>query len=307
MKIVDLHCDTISQLTVNGGLLLHNEGQYDLSRAKASQICLQFFALFTKPAESGVSLSNIMQQLNKFLHEMESNHDCCYHLKSSLELLEPENSHKLACILHLEGAECLGGDIEILNLLYSLGLRSMGLTWNYRNLLAYGAGEGDGAGGISPKGTEMVREMENLGILLDLSHISRRAYYDSLDIYSKPVIVSHANARALCPHWRNLDDSQLRALASHGGIVGITQVCDFVNEGPAGIGDMINHIKYIADLIGVEHVALGSDFDGADHMVIADIEGYKLLPEILIKSGFTKYETELVCSKNALGVIKNVL
>ena len=307
MKIVDLHCDTISYLANSGGSLLQNQAQYDLQRAKAAKVYLQFFALFTMPADSNISLRNILKQVEKFLHEMENHSSACYHLTSRQDLLEPNNYNRLACIMHLEGAECIGNDIEILYLLHRWGLRSMGLTWNNRNLLADGAGEGDYAGGLSRKGKEVVTTMEKLGMMLDLSHISMKAYYDALEIYTPPVLVTHANARALCPHWRNLDDNQLRALAEHGGIVGITQVADFVKEGHANLDDMINHIAYIADLIGVEHVALGSDFDGADNMVIANVEGYAALPEMLLKRGFTDHEAQSICSGNALGVVNNVL
>lgn len=307
MKIVDLHCDTISCLSNSGGSLLHNDSQYDLERAQAAQIYLQFFALFTMPADSNIALRNICKQIERFLHEMESFPDSCYHLTSSQELLEPNHRNRIACILHLEGAECLGNDIEILYLLHRWGLRSMGLTWNNRNLLADGAGEGENAGGLSRKGREVVTEMGKLGIMLDLSHISKKSFYDALELYTLPALVTHANARALCPHWRNLDDYQLRELAHHGGIVGITQVADFVKEGHASLDDMIDHVAYIADLIGVEHVALGSDFDGADNMVIPNIEGYTALPEILLRRGFTAHESRLICSENALGVIRSVV
>ena len=307
MKIIDLHCDTISCLANSGGSLLHNQAQYDLQRAQAAQVCMQFFALFTMPADSNISLRNILKQLEKFLHEMESHSEACYHLTSSQDLLEANNCNRLACILHLEGAECIGNDIEILYLLHRWGIRSMGLTWNHRNLLADGAGEGEDAGGLSRKGKEVVTAMGKLGIMLDLSHISKKSYYDALELYTRPVLVTHANARALCPHWRNLDDNQLRALAEHGGIVGITQVADFVKEGHANHDDMINHIAYIADLIGVAHVALGSDFDGADNMVIANVEGYAALPEMLLKRGFNEHEAQLICSGNALGVVNSVL
>jgi Zn-dependent dipeptidase, microsomal dipeptidase homolog len=307
MRIADLHCDTISCLTDRGGSLIHNQYQFDLERAQSAQVYLQFFALFTMPADSNIALRSIMKQADKYLQEMENHTDRCYHLTSSQDLENEKNINRVACILHLEGAECLGNDVEILQLLYRLGLRSMGLTWNHRNLLADGGGEGEYAGGLSRKGKEVINRMEKLRMILDLSHISEPSYYDALELYSLPVMVTHANARSLCPHWRNLSDGQLRALAQHGGVVGITQVADFVKENQASLDDMIDHIAYIADLIGVEHVALGSDFDGADNMVIPDVAGYARLPQQLLRRGFSQYESELICGKNAIGVIKSVL
>ncbi len=307
MKIVDLHCDTISHLYKTGGSLLQNQAQYDIERARSAKVCLQFFALFTMPADSNTCLRQILKQMEKFLGEMGRNPEHVYHITNRNDWLEEDKLDKLGCILHLEGAECLGTDIEILRLLYHGGLRSMGLTWNHRNLLADGGGEGDNAGGLSRKGREVLREMERLGIMLDLSHIAPKSYFEALDLYSKPVLVTHANTQALCPHWRNLDDTQLRVLAEHGGVLGITQVADFIREGQASIDDMLNHIVYAADLIGVEHVALGSDFDGADNMVIGNVKGYAELPELLAGKGFTPTETEMILSGNALRVIMEII
>ena len=307
LKIVDLHCDTISSLSRNGALLLKNEAQFDLERARTANVCLQFFALFTMPADSNSSLRQILKQVEKFHQEIDSNAAYAYHLKNNKDLSAACNNDKLACILHLEGAECLGTDMEILRLLYRLGLRSMGLTWNHRNQLGDGAGEGVSAGGLSRKGKEVVEEMERLRIMLDLSHSSEKSFYDALEYYSNPIFVTHANARALCPHWRNLNDNQLRTLAEHGGLVGITQVADFVKEEHATIEDMLDHIVYIANLIGVEHVALGSDFDGADNMVISQIDGYADLPAHLNRRGFTQKETEMILGENALRIIKQII
>jgi len=307
MKIVDLHCDTISCLSSSGASLSKNDTQFDLERAQAANICMQFFALFSMPTDGNTSLRQVLKQIEKFLAEIEINSLSAFHLKNSGDLLKSDNCNRLACVLHLEGAECLGTDVEILRLLYRLGLRSMGLTWNHRNLLADGVGEGESGGGLSRKGKEMVEEMSYLGIMLDLAHISQKSYYDALACYSKPVLVTHANARTLCPHRRNLNDSQLRALADHGGVVGVTQVADFVKDGHASVEDMLNHIAYIADLIGVEHVALGSDFDGADNMVIPQVGGYAELPVILAGRGFAEREIEMILSENALGVIRQVI
>ncbi len=308
MKIVDLHCDTISCLNASGASLLRNEAQFDLERAKLANCCLQVFALFTMPTDSNTALRQILKQADKFLAEIASNHLYAYHLQSSDELTKPENINKLACVLHLEGAECLGTDVEILRLLYKLGLRSMGLTWNHRNLLADGVGEGENAGGLSIKGKAIVEEMSHLGIMLDLAHIAPRSFYEALAYYSKPILVTHANAQSLCSHRRNLDDAQLRALAEHGGVIGITQVADFVKEGAAAqLADMLDHIVYIADLIGVEHIALGSDFDGADNMVIPRVEGYAELPACLANRGFSNQEIELILSENALSLIRQVI
>jgi membrane dipeptidase len=307
MKIVDLHCDTISYLSRTGSSLRKNEAQFDIQRAQAAHIAVQFFALFNMPTDRNTSLRLTLIQVEKFMSEIENNSSQAYHLLDSADLLVSDNSNKLACILHLEGAECLGADLEILNLFYRLGLRSLGLTWNNRNLLADGVSEGELAGGLSCKGKELVEEMSHLGIMLDLAHISEKSYHDALEYYPKPVMVTHANAWAICPHRRNMNDSQLHALAQHGGVIGVTQVADFVKEGHATVEDMLDHIAYIANLIGVEHVALGSDFDGADNMVIPQVGDYADLPSLLAGRGFTGVEIEMILSENALKIIRQII
>ncbi|MEN6461997.1 MAG: dipeptidase [Syntrophomonas sp.] len=307
MKLVDLHCDTVSAIFEKQESLFSNSGQYDIERALQANLGWQFFALFTMPDDCNTVLRNVLKQVDKFHSEVELNTQHLYHLKRYEDINKYENHNKIGCLLHLEGGEAIGNDLEMVSLLYRLGLRSMGLTWNHRNLLADGVAEGSSAGGLSVKGKRVVDEMNRLGIILDLAHISETCFFDALEYYDKPVLVSHANTRMLCDHRRNLTNDQLHALADHKGVIGVTQVSDFVKENGATLDDLINHIAYIAELIGVEHVALGSDFDGADSMVIADVKGYEVLPGCLRKRGFNPDEIEMILKDNALRVMKQVL
>lgn len=307
MKVIDLHCDTIAAIYEKNESLFANTGQYDMVRALKAGIIVQFFAMFTMPTDRNTALRNVFKLADKFFMELDMNSQVLYHLQKYDDLLKVSSQGKIGGILHLEGAEALGTDLEILRGLYRLGLRSIGLTWNNRNLLADGVDEDPGGGGLSRKGKEIIKEMDRLGIILDLAHISEKSFYEALACYNQPIMVTHANARKLCAHSRNLTDQQLLALAEHGGVVGITQVGEFVKESTASLDDMIDHIVYAADLIGVEHVALGSDFDGADDMVISDVKGYKILPECLQKRGFTKDEIEMILYRNTLAILKQVL
>lgn len=306
MKIIDLHCDTISYLKEIRGSLLQNVGQYDLLRAEAAGMYLQLFAMFTYPAEPNAALRQIVMQAETFHRVLDENPQRIFQVKKFEDLQLPENQAKLAAVLHLEGAECLGSDEEVLHLLYRMGLRSIGLTWNYRNQFADGVSEGTGSG-LSKNGRRLVREMEKLGMLLDLAHMSVQSFYSALESYQKPVLVSHANAYAVCRSRRNINDEQLKALKEHGGVIGITQVADFVHSETPALETLLDHMVHIADLIGVEYLALGSDFDGADHMVIKDVSGYGCLPEQLALRGFSADEIDLVLYKNALSILEQVL
>jgi membrane dipeptidase len=307
MKIADLHCDTISYLQQNELCLASNYGQFDLERAIQAGIKLQFFAMFTRPDEPNRTLRFVLKQLLKFYQEMEANKNLIERICAYEDITAANQAGKIGAVLHLEGAECLGDDLDIFYLLYRAGLRSIGLTWNARNQFASGAAEGDAGGGLSKLGRRLAIEMDHLGVIMDLSHMSKEAFYDSMEYYSKPVLVTHANSFSLCPHPRNLDDEQLKKLAEHGGLIGITQVADFVSLERKDYDAMLDHMVYIADLIGVEYLALGSDFDGADDMIINEVGGYEFLPEMIQKRGFTAAETEKILFGNVLKNLKQIL
>lgn len=306
MNIIDLHCDTISAIWNKNENLYSNSCHFDILRAFEAGLTLQFFALFSMPADRNSTLRSTLLLTEKYFSQLEKYSDYLYPIKSTSDICDNRGNEKIGCLMHLEGAECLGTDISILQLLYRLGLRSIGLTWNHRNLLADGIGETNG-GGISTKGKEMIETMDKLGLILDLAHISEHGYFEALEYYQKPVIISHANARRLCSHPRNLTDEQLRALAAHGGIVGINQVADFVTLENPSVDKFIDHIIYISELIGIEHVALGSDFDGADDVVLTGIQDYKFLPDRLVKRGFSEGEIRRILSENALDTIKRII
>jgi membrane dipeptidase len=306
MKIIDLHCDTIARLIETQEGLFQNQGHFDLQRAQKAGLVLQFFSLFLYPDEHSQALKGILQQIDRFYEEIEQQSESVYPLLF-IKDYQPDE-HRLAALLHLEGAECLGTEIEYLRIMYRLGLRSVGLTWNDRNLLADGVKEGPNDGGLSQAGCRMVREMRKMGMLLDLSHIAPHGFYQAIDEYEGPVLVTHANARSLCDHPRNLDDNQLKKLAESGGVIGLNQVSGFVSTDKNPIlEDFVNHIVYVSKLIGVEHVALGSDFDGADQVVLPGVDAYLQLENMLGQKGFSRQEMEMIFHSNVERVIRQIL
>lgn len=306
MKIIDLHCDTISRLVETQEGLFQNQGHFDLQRAKKAGLVMQFFSLFLYPTEQGVALKGILKQIDRFYEEIERQAELAYPLLN-IKDYQPDEQ-RLAALLHLEGAECLGTEIEYLRIMYRLGLRSVGLTWNNRNLLADGVKEVPHDGGLSQAGCRMVREIRKLGMLLDLSHISPHGFYQAIDEYEGPVLVTHANVRSLCDHPRNLDDNQLKKLAESGGVIGLNQVSDFVRvDKKPDLEDFVNHIIYVSNLIGVQHVALGSDFDGADQVVLPGVDAYLQLENNLRQRGFHRQEMEMIFNSNAERVIRQIL
>lgn len=306
MSIVDLHCDTISAIYQSGESLLENSYHFDLERARQAGVCLQVFALFASPAEGSNILRQILKQADYFHQQVDANRELVYLASSYSDIINAQNANKIGCLLHLEGADALGSDLEMLRLLYRLGLRSLGLTWNHRNLLADGVGEGEDGAGLSKQGRKVIQEMNRLNMLLDLAHAAPKSYYQAMEAFSGPVMVSHANARRVCNHHRNLDDDQLHVLAEKNGIIGVTMVNEFVGQDSAKIDDLLDHIVYISDLVGVAHVALGSDFDGASNLVMPGIEGYTEWVRLLAGRGFTNSEQEMILKDNAYRLFQSV-
>jgi membrane dipeptidase len=218
--------------------------------------------LYTEPEfKPDRALRRAMAQLGAALNDIDETPDAFLcHTRSEVESVVADGS--IALILAMEGAEPIQDELGSLRVFYELGMRILGLTWNQRNLLAEGVGEDRAGGGITERGREYIAECNRLGILLDVSHLTVKSFWDLMEASERPVIASHSNATALCSHKRNLDDDQLKALAESGGIVGINGVAAFINDDPAkaNLEGMLDHLDHIVSVIGVEHVALGPDF-----------------------------------------------
>ena len=179
----------------------------------------------------------------------------------------------LGAILHMEGAEAIDPELDTLEVWYAAGLRSVGIVWSRPNAFGHGVpfrfpSSPDTGDGLTPAGIALVRRCAELGIAIDLSHLNAAGFWDVARTLDGPLIASHSCVHALCPSARNLTDDQLDAIAASGGLVGICFAVDFLRADGADDADtplarIAEHARYVADRCGVDHVALGSDFDGA--------------------------------------------
>jgi membrane dipeptidase len=179
----------------------------------------------------------------------------------------------LAAILHFEGAENLGPDPDALEDLYEIGLRSLGLVWSRPNAYAHGVpfrfpSSPDTGPGLTGAGRELVRECNRLGVLLDLSHLNEKGFFEVAELSEAPLVATHANAHALCPSSRNLTDRQLDAIRDSDGMVGVNFAVSFLRgdgreEEDTPLEDIVGHVDYLVERVGIERVGFGSDFDGA--------------------------------------------
>ncbi|HXV41464.1 MAG TPA: dipeptidase [Anaerolineae bacterium] len=197
---------------------------------------------------------------NAFLEEMDEAGDYFTVIKTKSDLAAAMQSDKIGVMLAMEGAEGLGRDVGMIRLFYELGLRMIGLTWNRANTLAEGSGEDTGAG-LTVLGRQLVANLANYPIILDVSHLNEAGFWSALENGQGPVLASHSNSAAVCPHHRNLTDDQIKALAERGGLIGLNFYPEFVT--PTGVDlipGLLRHVDHIANLVGLEHLALGPDF-----------------------------------------------
>lgn len=188
-------------------------------------------------------------------------------------------------------------------MLYEIGVRSIGLTHNRSSLAADGCGEAREGVGLTRFGVELIKEMDRLGILVDLAHVSPGAFYHALEVSTKPVLFSYGNAKALCDHPRNLDDRQLEALAEKGGVIGMSYVPFFIDAENPTVGLLLDHIEHICDVGGAEIVGLGSDFDGGGTL-LRDATETSRLTEGFLKRGFTEAQVRMILGENTLRVLE---
>lgn len=310
--VVDAHCDTALRL-VNGASLEDPEpkGHVDLPRLVAGGVDLQIFALWVDARQRrGGFTVRCLELLEAVEREVAAHPDRLQLILTRQDLNAARAAGKIGVLLSIEGGEALEGSLAALRAFYRLGVRAIGLTWNGRNELADGCGDADSGGGLTAFGRQVVQEMNRLGMVVDVSHLSERGFWDVLEVSRRPVIASHSNARAVCDHRRNLYDAQIRALAENGGVMGMNFCPEFLrSDGPATLEDVVRHIDHIVDLVGPDHVGLGSDFDGIDSTPIGleDVSRLPALTEALLARGYDEASVEKILGGNFLRVFQSVL
>ena len=320
--IFDGHNDTLLTLykpSRGGGRSFFeasDNGHLDLPRARKGDFGGGFFAIFVPqkkkagPSSTKKDVRPSLQSIDVeyaqeftqgmidllFQLEMESEGELKV-VRNSDELADCLSSSVLAAVLHFEGAETINADLSNLGDYYDTGLRSVGLTWSRSNAFAHGVPfefpkSPDTGPGLTPAGKSLVKASNEAGIMIDLSHLNEKGFWDVAAISDSPLVATHSGVHSICPSTRNLTDKQLDAIGESGGIVGINFHVGFLR--PDGKGDadtpltlIVDHAQYVADRIGIDHVALGSDFDGARMPApLGDVTGLPKLVGTLREAGF---------------------
>ena len=312
--VIDGHCDSIGDQLENGRWLgdRSDTGHIDLPRLREGGIDAQFFACYVPtPFQRHGAFTHAMDRLDQLLLLEERLPEQFTLVRRAEDLVRAKATGKIAGIAGLEGAEALDASIGALRQFYRLGVRNLGLAWNYRNAACDGVAESRTNGGLTEFGVKVVEECNRLGILLDVSHLSPAGVTDVLAVSQQPIIASHSNVFALCDHPRNLTNAQMEAIAAGGGVIGVTFVNAFLNrENPEAttVDDVVAHIEYMPGVVGPDHVSIGSDFDGCTTPAdLGDATAYPLITQKLVERGHEPKVIRKILGENLLRVIRTVL
>ena len=295
----DAHCDTVYRCLETGETsaldygdsreeqcryyaasahLRRNGGHIDLERSRQFSRCAQFFALFHDAAEAPADglWAQCRRMHDFFLREMVDNADIVCHCRTGREVDEAAAAGKTAALLSIEGADLLDCDVHKVETVTHWGVRLLNPVWNRANVLS-GTNAEDPERGLSAKGRDFIRALEEYGIYPDVSHLSDAGFWDLVHIARRPIVASHSNARAVCPHRRNLTDDQFRAIRDSGVVVGLNLYLHFV--GQPTMDALVAHVEHFLALDGEKTLCLGGDLDGCEALA-AGMTGMQDVPKL---------------------------
>ncbi len=331
MKYIDMHCDTVLEWLEQEERgtkpdFVNNALSVDLSKLQKGGCMVQNFALFTNLKKEAVPEKETMKLYDMYCRMLEENRDRVAPVLRYADIEKNAREGKISALLTLEEGDVVFGSLAMLRNYYRMGVRMIALTWNHPNAIGhpnfsmdafddYKAADvlqrADTKHGLNAFGIRYVREMERLGILIDVSHLSDAGFWDVVRHTTKPFVASHSNAHGVCPVARNLSDDMILALARRGGVMGLNFCGDFLKldgTNKSRVEDMVAHIDYIKALAGVDVIGLGTDFDAIQSdLEIEDASQIGKLAQALRHHGYTEEEIEKIFYKNVLRVYQNGL
>lgn len=323
MKLFDLHCDTIYECYETRKALRENNLAIDCQKCSAYEQYAQFFALFcgARPSKKEQERGNRRclldlppeTRLDALLAEAKAqfreNADWLMQCQCAEDLETARVKHKAAAFLSIEGAELLTTEAHIQRA-YEAGVRMITLAWNYQNQYACGAAVNNEAG-LSPRGRALVRTLVEMNVILDVSHLSERGFWELCVETEAPFVASHSNSRGCCDHLRNLTDLQFSEIVRRGGLAGINLYADFLRAGSriCTLDDAVGHIEHFMELGGENCLALGCDFDGCDALPegVHDVRDMTLLGERLLRHNYLQSTVDALLYDNAAAFIQRML
>ena len=308
--MIDLHCDTIMQLLdhPDSGDLYRNTWKIDIEKLQKAHSKVQDFALFINLGETNDPYGRYEEMRNLCTTQIHLYGEHIQHVLSYQDVKSVYESGKIGALMSIEEGGVLGGDLDKLKQAYQDGVRLITLTWNYPN----GLGEphcGEQHKKLTPKGIEFVEVMQDLGIIVDCSHLNDAGTEQLGDILDVPFVASHSNAREVTAHTRNLPDNLIKLIANKGGVIGLNFAQSFLGISPVSrIEDIVKHGLYLINKGGEDVVALGTDFDGIKpNTEIKDTSEMYRLYDAFKEAGLSVEQCEKLFWKNADRLLKEIL
>jgi len=311
--VIDTHCDSLGGYLGRGRRqpprdfnLRGETGQIDLPRLVEGGVTCQVFAMCisSAPIVPDATL-RALKMVDKF-YEMAENPGFVA-VTSVDEIVNAKKNGQVCGLLSFEGAEALMGDIALLRVFYRLGVRMVSFCWNHRTPFADGLGAKRAESKLPELGVQALEEIDRLGIVFDVSHMCDSNFWDVCDIVKGPFVASHSNCRDLCDVPRNLTDDMIRALADHGGVMGMNYLGGFVDKENPNLERMVDHVDHIVELVGPDHVGLGSDFDGGGRL--PELDDTSMVPNMtreFVKREYSDEDILKILGGNHLRVFKAV-
>lgn len=318
MKLIDMHCDTLWKLMDldKSGDLMRNQCSVAIPYMKEAGTKAQFFACFTyfKEYENAGGYDKCYEHVHEMIaylkKQAEEYHSDIAIAKTYADIQKNAEAGKISAILTVEEGGILNGELKRLEDLYAEGIRLMTFMWNYENCIGHPNSKEASVmwQGLKPFGIEVVRRMNELGMMIDVSHASDGTFRDVLEYSRKPVVASHSNCRAVCDHPRNLTDGMIHDLAEAGGIAGLNFYGPFLgNPKESKVDEMTAHVLHMIRVGGSEFPAIGTDFDGFDGMEvleIPDVSKMERLWDALKKAGVTERQLDKIWGGNVERIMR---
>jgi len=315
--VVDLHADTPSFMRAGYDLFARHAppprgvsygGHVDVPRMRDGGLCAQMFGIWTFPRRLFDATQSVHREIDVVSRAANDHPGELVLAWTADDVLAAHRAGRRAAILSIEGAQCLGGDLDPLRAFAARGVRSLGLVHFSKNAAgypAYGLGT-DASKGLTDFGRELVDEMSRLGVLVDLAHINRAGFLEAARRSGHPPVVSHTGVAGVHAHWRNIDDEQIRAVADRGGCIGVIFAPRFL--GGDGVAAVVDHVAHLAAVGGEDVPALGSDFDGfvRPPKGLEDVSALPTLTTEMLRRGFSAEAIQKILGKNFLRVLGSV-
>jgi len=312
--VADLHNDVLEVMSSDTSYHLatqHNYNNTDIPRLKAGGVDVQLFSDWVDPAKfPGAFFKEAERMTQRLKSEISLNPSAIgqAYKKADVDSLNAEG--KIAAVLVVEGGHSIENDLDKLKTLYDYGMRYLTITWNNSTDWAVAAADSrTETVGLSEFGKSVIRALDSLGVIIDVSHTGIKTIKDILTVTKNPIIASHSGVRALRNHYRNLTDDQIKAIAASGGVIGVVFYPPFLTSGSASVATVVNHIDYIVNLVGIDYVAFGSDFDGIGTNYVSGLENVSKFPAVtyeLLRRGYTTEQVKKITGGNFLRVFEKV-